>query len=103
MTIPIEFTNALRRFSPRIDEFLMEVAVARVMVVRSPPAIKLPSHFLRLVSRLPDSLSLRIFRLAGFRVITQKHLIATRFRLAVFKFLRMKETKTLDARRVGKL
>ena len=100
-TIPIEFTNALRRFSPRIDEFLMEVAVARVMVVRS--AIKLPSHFLRLVSRLPDSLSLRIFRLAGFRVITQKHLIATRFRLAVFKFLRMKETKTLDARRVGKL
>ena len=26
-------------------------------------------------------------------LITQKHLIATRFRLAVFKFLRMKETK----------
>ncbi len=48
------------------------------MVVRSPPAIKLPSHFLRLVSRLPDSLSLRIFRLADFRAITQKHLIATR-------------------------
>ena len=28
-TIPIQFTYAPRRFSPRIDEFLMEVAVYR--------------------------------------------------------------------------
>ena len=27
--IPIEFTNALRRFPPRIDELLMEVAISR--------------------------------------------------------------------------
>ena len=39
-TIPIEYTNA----SPRIDEFLMEVAVALVMVVRSPLVSNFPTR-----------------------------------------------------------
>ena len=45
-TIPIEFTNALRRFSPPIDDFLMEVAVSRC-------GSTIPIEFTTAVRRFP--------------------------------------------------